>query len=424
MLVRRTHGCAPTGVLSEHVPHALDAGDEGVDLLLRVVEAEGGADRPLDAQPLHQRLRTMVPGADGDAEAVEQRAEVEVVDVADEEGDDAPLVRGFAEDAHALDGAQPFRGIARQFLLVGINLVHAQGGHIVERPCQGVRADVVGRTCLELVGQLVERRPLKADMLYHLPSSLVGRQPVEPLLLAVEHAHARRAVDLVPAEGIEVRVERLHVDCHVRHRLRPVDEYGHAVGMCRGYHLAHGIDRSQDVRHVGDAHQTGALVEERGIRVGQELAAVGHGDDADDDAPAVAQELPGDDVAVVLHDGDDDLVALAEEGFTERRSQEVDALGGSACEDNLARGAGVDELADGLACPFVQLGRLLGEEVDAAVHVGIDRVVLLGNGIDHAAWFLRGGAVVEIDERLAVDRAAENGEVFPYLLYIHSAISV
>ena len=42
--------------------------------------------------------------------------------------------------------------------------------------------------------------------------------------LAVEHADAGRAVDLVAGEGVEVAVELLHVDVQVRHGLRAVDQ--------------------------------------------------------------------------------------------------------------------------------------------------------------------------------------------------------
>ena len=47
--------------------------------------------------------------------------------------------------------------------------------------------------------------------------------------LAVEHADAGRAVELVPGGDVEVAAERLHVDRHVRRRLRAVDQDRHAA---------------------------------------------------------------------------------------------------------------------------------------------------------------------------------------------------
>ena len=169
---------------------------------------------------------------------------------------------------------------------------------------------------------------------------------------------------------------------------------------------------------MGHGHETGARSEEALVLVEEQFAAVVHRDDADDDAAPVAQQLPGDDVAVVFHDGEDDLVAFLHAGFAEGCGQEVDALGGAAREDDFVRGAGVQEAAHRLARCLVQLGGLLGEEVHAAVHVGIDGVVFVGNGIDHATGLLRGGSVIQIDERAAIDRAAQDGKVFPDFLYI------
>ena len=95
---------------------------------------------------------------------------------------------------------------------------------------------------------------------------------------------------------------------------------------------------------------------------------------------------------------------------------EVDALCGASGEDNLFRLTGVDKLPHRLACRFVQVGSLLREVVNAAVDIGVDVEVFVAHGIKHAERFLRGGRIVEIDERAAVDLAAEDGEVGAYLL--------
>ena len=87
-------------MLSEHLPYPLNPRHQRVHLFLRVVQPERGTHRAFDAEARHERLGAVMPCAHGDAQAVEQGAEVEVVDVAHEEGDDAALLPGFAEDAH------------------------------------------------------------------------------------------------------------------------------------------------------------------------------------------------------------------------------------------------------------------------------------------------------------------------------------
>ena len=68
-------------MLSEHLPDAVEACYQGIYFFLRVVQGEGGADGSGDAETIHQGLRTVMTRADGNAEAVEQGADVEVVDL-------------------------------------------------------------------------------------------------------------------------------------------------------------------------------------------------------------------------------------------------------------------------------------------------------------------------------------------------------
>ena len=72
-------------MLSEHLSDAVEACHQGIDFFLRVVQGEGGADGSGDAETVHQGLRTVMTGADGYAETVEQGADVEVVDSAEVE---------------------------------------------------------------------------------------------------------------------------------------------------------------------------------------------------------------------------------------------------------------------------------------------------------------------------------------------------
>ena len=126
---------------------------------------------------------------------------------------------------------------------------------------------------------------------------------------------------------------------------------------------------------------------------------------------ALAVEVPGHDVGVVLHDREHDLVALADSHAAERAGDEVDRLGGVAGEDDLLGAAGIEEAAHGLARLLEALRRRVGEVVQAAVHVGVLEAVGVIHRLDHRARLLRRGAVVEIDERLAVDLAEQDREV-------------
>ena len=97
---------------------------------------------------------------------------------------------------------------------------------------------------------------------------------------------------------------------------------------------------------------------------------------------------------------------------------EIDRLGGAAQEDDLAALAGIDKLADPAARTLVRKGRLLAEEVDAAVDIGVFAGVVALERVEDRQRLLGGRAVVEVDQILAADFLAEYWEVAADLGYI------
>ena len=143
----------------------------------------------------------------------------------------------------------------------------------------------------------------------------------------------------------------------------------------------------------------------------QELAVVRDRRPLEHAALALAVEMPGHDVGVVLHDREHDLVALAEIHGAVGAGDEVDALGGVAREDDLLDAWRIEEAAHRLARVLVAGGGGVGEEVQPAMDVGVFHLVGVVDGVEHRARLLRRGAVVEIDQRLAVDLAEQDREV-------------
>ena len=128
--------------------------------------------------------------------------------------------------------------------------------------------------------------------------------------------------------------------------------------------------------------------------------------------------LPRNEVRVVLELGHEHDVARPEVVEAPGVGDEVDPLGRAAGEDHLARGRRVDELARRLARALVPLGRPLGEQVDAAVHVRVRGLVEVADRVQHLPRLLRAGRRVEIGERLAVDLLLEDREVGAQLLRV------
>ena len=152
-----------------------------------------------------------------------------------------------------------------------------------------------------------------------------------------------------------------------------------------------------------------------------EPALVGDTEPAQRGTGADAELLPRHQVGVVLHLGDEDLVAGADAeagsiragggGVAQRVGHEVDPLGGVLGEHDLVS-AGADERGDPRAGRLVGLGRLLGELVGPAVRGRVVLLVEVALGVEHLPRLLRRRAGVEVDQRLpAPHGAAEDREV-------------
>jgi hypothetical protein len=77
---------------SEHFGYTLDASHENVNLFLCIIEGKRSTDSARDAQTIHQGLGTVMTGAYGDAQTIEERAHIEVVDMANVEGYDSVFI--------------------------------------------------------------------------------------------------------------------------------------------------------------------------------------------------------------------------------------------------------------------------------------------------------------------------------------------
>ena len=180
--------------------------------------------------------------------------------------------------------------------------------------------------------------------------------------------------------------------------------------------------RAERVRHLRDGDHLRARAEQLLEFVDEEIAVLVDRRPLDHRAVALAQEVPGDDVGVVLHDREHDLVAFLDALLAERVGDEVDRLGGVAGEDDLFLAAGIDEGPCRLARALIGLRRLVGEEMQATMDVGVFARIGLGQPVEHGLRLLRRGGVVEIDERLAVNLHRQRREIGADLIDVVAAV--
>ena len=239
---------------------------------------------------------------------------------------------------------------------------------------------------------------------------MVRRHRLQQRRLAVEHADAGGAIQLVAREGVEIAVERAHIDLEVGRRLGAVDEHRSALGVGKIDDALHRIDGSQRVRQMRHRDEPGARTEQALQLARHQLAVVVDRRDPQHRAAALAQQLPRHDVGVVLHLGDEDLVARLQT-LPPTRRHEVDGLRRAAHEHDFLAPCRVDEAPHGIARGLVGVGRLLAQGMHTAVNVGIELGVVARLAIDHALRLLAGGGVVEVDEGLAVHAAVQDREI-------------
>jgi hypothetical protein len=114
---------------------------------------------------------------------------------------------------------------------------------------------------------------------------------------------------------------------------------------------------------------------------------------------------------VVLHDREHDLVALPDLLHAVAVGDEVDRFGRRPREHDLLGARRVDEVRHLAPCRLELLGGPVGEEVEAAMDVGIVLGIGLLDGVEHRPRLLRRGAAVEIDELLPVDLGLKDRKV-------------
>ena len=137
------------------------------------------------------------------------------------------------------------------------------------------------------------------------------------------------------AKGKEVGAQVGHIDRHVRQRLRTVDDQVAAILV---HELAEVLDWVLDSQHVGDlTHgQNLGLGTNLGKNLlGGELTGLGGVEVDELGAGLAADLLPRNQVGVVLHDGDDDLVARLEDCGCKALGDQVERLARVAGEDDL-----------------------------------------------------------------------------------------
>ena len=108
---------------------------------------------------------------------------------------------------------------------------------------------------------------------------------------------------------------------------------------------------------------------------------------------------------------DDDLIAGADVLATVALRDQIHCLGGAAHENNLLGVRCAEKFAHFLPARLEQFGRSAGEGVRGAVDIGIIATVKLRGRVNHRLRLLRGGRVVQPDQRFPIDELVQCGKI-------------
>ena len=114
---------------------------------------------------------------------------------------------------------------------------------------------------------------------------------------------------------------------------------------------------------------------------------------------------------MVLHLGEQNLIAGLKIDAAPRVGTQINRLGGVAGKDDAASGGRMDESGRALAHRLIGRRRLLGKRVQPAVDVGVVAAVVVDERVDDLARLLRRRRVVEIDEGFVVNLAVQDRKI-------------
>ena len=118
--------------------------------------------------------------------------------------------------------------------------------------------------------------------------------------------------------------------------------------------------------------------------------------------------LPRNQVAVMLHRRNDDLVAFAQRLTRIAGCYDIQCRRRSARENNLPASWRVQEPGDLLPRPFVSVRRPRPESMNAAMHVGVIPLVVPLDRFDDGTRLLRSRRVIQVYERMTVYILVQN----------------
>ena len=218
-------------------------------------------------------------------------------------------------------------------------------------------------------------------------------------------------------EGHQISAQGRHIDRYLRHGLRRVDDHDGTDGVGLLGNLPDGIDRPQHVRGQRQRDDLGALINEplRLSLLEVEAAVISDVEPPQGGTGALTNDLPRNQVGVVLHHRNDDLV-IRSETLTQGVRAQIKSFRRVRQSHHFLRARRPDKTREAFPPTLISLGGLQPELVHGPCNVGVVTRVVLAQSVNDNLGFLGSVSRVEVRQRVIPHPGGQDGKVFPDLL--------
>ena len=205
---------------------------------------------------------------------------------------------------------------------------------IVRRAAQPDRLSNRGRACFKAMRRRFKFALRQRDTGDHFATAMKGLHRLEDFLASIKHPCAGGAAHLVARKRQEIAVDLADVERPVARALRGIDERDRSHRPSPRTKVGDRIDCPESVRDMGEGENFHRPIEQ-GVELLEIKSAFGRdGDEAQHRSLAAREKLPWHQIAMVFHLGKEDDIALANVGVAPGASHQVNAFGGSSCEND------------------------------------------------------------------------------------------
>ena len=296
----------------------------------------------------------MVPRSNRDSLLVEMLRDFFVRDAGDDEGQDTCFVNRGADRTESRNGAQRVCGIFEQGMLISGDGRNPHTDQIIDRrPEPDHSGDIRSARFKFLRGVLISGL-LESHVPNHMAAALPWRHCLEQRRFSIERSDARGPKDFVSREYEEISVERLDIDRQMWRRLCAIHQHRHPTSVSQCDDFFDWIDGPERVGNMSHGDKLGSRAEQLWELLEDQFTAVIKGHDPEGRASLSGEQLPGYDVRMMFHRGEDDLVARTDIFPTVALGNQIDRLGSSTDEDDFFGIRGTQKLPHFLAAGLEQ----------------------------------------------------------------------